>query len=398
MSADNQVSELHLASHQSTSMRKMMSQRKRKVRFYWIVAAFLPWLVPGKKQKTVVVRLTDGQPDSTKKEKAFTESVNNSRFALVNFNSFRPSCSECQDLETSMKEVAKRFRKTKKKILCASLDGELAVNQKVKEANNVSSLPTLVFYRSGYAISKQEGYQNPATIETWVTGVAGPEVEEFETQAAFDKALKARESQEVVFAAIGGPRLKELLDMVAFKGHKEGWGTKIRYFFWSDGGKGRPFAAVYRGLNEMEHFDASGQVSTETIEEFLKEQYVPTFSQVTAADMSGMFGSGSKGNVFVCFDPANFQAQVKKYTRVFIKAAKKFRGYGFSYFDASDQFSDLISIKCQDFPSVSFKPLRKPFKSYFKSFAHIADTLNEKHIIEFMKESIATHRALGSEL
>lgn len=38
--------------------------------------------------------------------------------------------------------------------------------------------------------------------------------------------------------------------------------------------------------------------------------------------------------------------------------------------------------RCEDFPSVSFKPLRKPFKSYFKSFAHIADTLNEKHIIE----------------
>ena len=32
-----------------------------------------------------------------------------------------------------------------------------------------------------------------------------------ETQAAFDKALKARESQEVVFAAIGGPRLKDIL-------------------------------------------------------------------------------------------------------------------------------------------------------------------------------------------
>ena len=32
-----------------------------------------------------------------------------------------------------------------------------------------------------------------------------------ETQAAFDKALKARESQEVVFAAIGGPRLKDML-------------------------------------------------------------------------------------------------------------------------------------------------------------------------------------------
>lgn len=32
----------------------------------------------------------------------------------------------------------------------------------------IQGLPTLVFYRSGYAISKQEGYQNPATIETWV--------------------------------------------------------------------------------------------------------------------------------------------------------------------------------------------------------------------------------------
>ena len=368
------------------------------MRFYWAVVAFLPYLVLCKKQKTSVVRLTAGQPDATKKEKAFQEVLNNSRFVVVGFNSFLPSCKECQDLEVSMKEAAKRVKRTKRKVLFGSLDADLAVNKKVKKENNVSSIPSLVFFRSGYGISMQEGYQDAVSIEQWVNGVGGPDVEEFATQAAFDKALKARESHEVVFAAIGGPGLKDLLDMVALKGHKDGWGSKLRYFFWSDGGKGRPFAAVYRGLNEMEHFDASGQVSTETIEEFLKDQYVPTFSQVTAADMNSMFAGGSKGNVFVCFDPARFQEQVKKYTRIFVKAAKKFRGYGFSYFDASDHFAKIISIECQDFPSVSFKPLRKPFKSYFKSFANMADVLNENHIIKFIKESIAAHRAEGAEL
>ena len=80
---------------------------------------------------------------------------------------------------------------------------------------------------------------------------AGPEVEVFEpwrlsylrrlaaeeTQKDFDKALKQRERHEAVFAAIGGPKLKdkrltrlvfrqELLDMVAMKGHMDGWGTR----------------------------------------------------------------------------------------------------------------------------------------------------------------------------
>lgn len=45
----------------------------------------------------------------------------------------------------------------------------------------------------------------------------------------------------------------------------------------------------------------------------------------------------------------------------------------------------------QDFPSVSFKPLRKPFKSYFKSFAHMADVLNENHIIKLLCLDLSVH-------
>eukprot|EP00438_Fugacium_kawagutii_P005835 Skav231065 [mRNA] locus=scaffold524:6617:7723:+ [translate_table: standard] len=368
------------------------------MRIYWLLGVSLSWLVLGKKQKHTVLRLTAGEPDKSKKEKLFAETMNGTQFAVVNFNSFRPSCKECQDLEESMKDAAKRLKKAKRKVLFASVDADLAVNKELKAESNVSSIPTLVFFRSGYAISTQEGYQTGSHIEQWVNGVAGPAVEEFETQAAFDKALKAREKHEVVFAAIGGAQLKELLDAVAMKGHKDGWGSKLRYLFWSDGGRGRPFAAVYRGLNEMEHFDASGQVSVETIEEFLKEQYVPIFSQVNAADFSSMFGAGSKGNVFVCFDPASFEASVKKHTSAFTKAAKKFPSYGFSYFDASDPFARIISIQCHDYPSIFFKPLTKPFKTYSKSFADIAQVLNEKHIMKFMKESIAAHKAEGAEL
>eukprot|EP00913_Durusdinium_trenchii_P002045 g1889.t1 len=85
------------------------------------------------------------------------------------------------------------------------MDGDLAVNVEAKDKNNVTSLPTLVFFRSGYGISKQEGFQSAMSIEQWVNAVAGPE----ENQAAFDKALKKRETHEVVFAAIGGPKLKD---------------------------------------------------------------------------------------------------------------------------------------------------------------------------------------------
>lgn len=45
----------------------------------------------------------------------------------------------------------------------------------------------------------------------------------------------------------------------------------------------------------------------------------------------------------------------------------------------------------QDFPSVSFKPLRKPFKSYFKSFANMADVLNENHIIKLLCLDLSFH-------
>ena len=85
----------------------------------------------------------------------------------------------------------------------------------------------MVLFRQGEALNTQGGYQTVSktvgNIETWVQTTAGPEVEVFEpwlfesirrrraeeTQAAFDKALKARERHEAVFAAIGGPKLKD---------------------------------------------------------------------------------------------------------------------------------------------------------------------------------------------
>lgn len=42
-------------------------------------------------------------------------------------------------------------------------------------------IPSLVFFRSGYGISMQEGYQDAVSIEQWVNGVGGPDVEEFAT-------------------------------------------------------------------------------------------------------------------------------------------------------------------------------------------------------------------------
>ena len=108
-----------------------------------------------------------------------------------------------------------------------------------------------------------------------------------------------------------------------------------------------------------------------------------------------------------------------RYTRIFVKAAKKFRGYGFSYFDASDHFAKIISIECQDcsefflifttsetitYPLSTWttEPRRtfhlcpsnhweSPFKSYFKSFANMADVLNENHIIKLLCLDLSVH-------
>ncbi|CAE7205626.1 bdbA [Symbiodinium natans] len=171
----------------------------------------------------------------------------------------------------------------------------------------------------------------------------------------------------------------------------------MRYLFWSDGGRGRtdydwqrlhmvhsdvylnpshrPFAAVYRGVNEMElpcaqseHFDASGQVSTEMIEEFLKKEYA------TMDDLTSVFGKGSKGNVFVCFDPDIFDAQAKKYARIVYKVAKKWRSYGFAYLDIRDP----------EFPSVTLKLLVKPPQTFTKSFAK--EELTEKSLAQSLSE------------
>ena len=37
-------------------------------------------------------------------------------------------------------------------------------------------------------------------------------------------------------------------------------------------------------------------------------------------------------------------------------------------------------MRAEEYPTVTLKPLRKPFKSYTKSFAQLGDALTEKHI------------------
>ena len=66
------------------------------MRFYWAVVAFLPYLVLCKKQKTSVVRLTAGQPDATKKEKAGKRTLSSCHHYLFLFTQHsvaRPSRS-----------------------------------------------------------------------------------------------------------------------------------------------------------------------------------------------------------------------------------------------------------------------------------------------------------------
>ncbi|CAJ1390485.1 unnamed protein product [Effrenium voratum] len=313
------------------------------------------WLLSialAKKGKHEVVSLTDGEPNVGKNEKALNQTLNSTRFWVVNFNSLRPTCKSCADLAVAVQKAAKKLKK--RGVRCGMIDADLSVNLGATARNNVTSIPTLVFFRGGIALSKLEGNQSAFSIDQWVKAVAGPEVEVFDTQEAFNTAVKKRKTSETMFAATGGPGLQELLDLVALKGHRDGWGSRIRYLFWSDGGTGMPFAAVYRGVNEMEHFDVSGKVSSEMMEEFLRDNSLPLFGQATADDLANVFGSGTKGNVFVCFDPETFDTQAPaakmslRYSRIFYKAAKKWRGYGFSYLNGRDPVGMLLNIDCKE--------------------------------------------------
>ncbi|CAE7698148.1 P4HB [Symbiodinium pilosum] len=345
-------------------------------------------------KKRLPITLTAGNPDGKKGEKAFLETINSTKSVLVSFNSFRQSCKPCTDLQPELKKAAKKLKT--KGILCGSVDVDLAANMHLKATQNVTSIPSIHLFRKGTALSKLEGFQSASSIEQWVAAVDIPAVEVFETQALFDKAVQRRKWSETMFAATGGPKLQELLDSVAVKGHMDGWGTRTRYLFWSDGGRGRPFAAVYRGVNEMEHFDASGQVSTEMLEEFLKES-APLFGQATMDDLTSVFGKGSKGNVFVCFAPDIFETQTKKYARTFQKVAKKWKSYGFVFLDVRDPVANLLKLECKDFPTVTLKLLMKPFRTFTKSFAK--EEVTEKNLALFLKESLEANRqASSSEL
>ena len=44
----------------------------------------------------------------------------------------------------------------------------------------------------------------------------------------------------------------------------------------------------------------------------------------------------------------------------------------------------------KEFPTVTLKPLQKPFKTYAKSFAHFGDALNDKHVNEFLGRELAS--------
>ena len=141
-----------------------------------------------------------------------------------------------------------------------------------------------------------------------------------------------------------------------------------------------------------------------------------------------------QGNVFVCFDPAKFEEQVKKCG--FRKVKKDVVGgirVSSRSLERSGRTTDSptstpaiilarslasnaqclclqlttlsylrvdieAKLLAKEYPTVTFKPLRKPFKTYTKSFAHLGDALTEKHVNAFMKQSIASHRSEGGEL
>ena len=146
----------------------------------------------------------------------------------------------------------------------------------------------------------------------------------------------------------------------------------------------------------------------------------------------------AQGNVFVCFDPARFQEQVKKCPMLYAvfgnsldclcvrpgtpeslsRLQRSFVAMAFptstpatilprssasnarivqsfsSFLRHQRLYLSTVNLNHrapQDFPSVSFKPLRKPFKSYFKSFANMADVLNENHIIKLLCLDLSVH-------
>ena len=75
-----------------------------------------------------------------------------------------------------------------------------------------------------------------------------------------------------------------------------------------------------------------------------------------------------EGNVFVCFDPEAFETQAKKcasafqamqifdkspvcldrYARAFQKVAKKWKSYGFVFFNVRDPVAKLLQMDCKE--------------------------------------------------
>eukprot|EP00440_Ansanella_granifera_P031664 gb/GFBE01034370.1/.p1 GENE.gb/GFBE01034370.1/~~gb/GFBE01034370.1/.p1 ORF type:complete len:281 (+),score=58.11 gb/GFBE01034370.1/:1-843(+) len=259
---------------------------------WFLGVLLLPAVLAGKKNKSPVLVLTAGTPDANKGENDFFEAINSSRAVVVNFNSLRPSCQACRDIEPEFKHAARRL---KKKAIWGAVDAGLGVNANVKTEYNVTSMPTMVLLRDGVPLSKLEGFHPSVDIEKWVDSAAGPTVEVFDSQKEFDKAMHARKRTETMFTAIGGSGLKDLLNAVAIGGNRAGWGAKIRYLFWSDGGRGRPFGAIHRGVNEMVEFDPTGEgITAERLEQFIEQNHLPYFTQATANDLGAVLSKKSK--------------------------------------------------------------------------------------------------------
>eukprot|EP00931_Biecheleriopsis_adriatica_P081039 TRINITY_DN54391_c0_g1_i1.p1 TRINITY_DN54391_c0_g1~~TRINITY_DN54391_c0_g1_i1.p1 ORF type:complete len:369 (-),score=80.91 TRINITY_DN54391_c0_g1_i1:31-1137(-) len=357
--------------------------------WYLLLLLFPLDVIAGKKSPVIVLAV---QPDSKNGQKDFEETISSTSPSIICFNSRREACKACQDLEPEFKQVAKKL---KRKYVMGTLDIDSSANEKAGVAGkyNVSSTPTLVMFQAGTPWSSLEGFQTASAIEAWVKTNGRREVEVFESQSAFDKALKARATSETTYAAIGRPQLKDLMQYAADSGVREGWGQQMRYIFFSDGGRGRPFGAIYRGVNEMVEFDPDNKnISAEVIRDFVRDNYKPAFPQATMDRLELALAQGDKGNVFVCFAPDAFDAQAKKYAGVFVKLAKKWPQLGFSYLDVRQGMAQLLNVKCEDFPSVTFKPLAEDKTSYTKSFASPKEELNEKTMNSFLKAVYANRK------
>ncbi|GBE62549.1 disulfide isomerase [Babesia ovata] len=249
---------------------------------------------------------------------------------LVKF--YAPWCMHCQSLAPEYEKAAKQLADEGSEVVLAEVNCDGAVG--VAQEFGVEGYPTLKFFRHGVA-RNYTGSRQAEGIVSWCKSVLLPAV------ISVSDVSEIPDDAEVTFVSTGYDSSDEL--MKEFENLADLHRDDAKFYSVAGGDK-----AIYVNHKSHERFDFT-ESTAEKLVEFVQQECLPLFSEISHANYMRYFSSGKSISWF-----CSVTADYEKYRPVFSKVARELRSSVlFAWLDVEKFTAAKEAFAVESFPSVA---------------------------------------------